>query len=63
MGNDDRLSVLIVWYIFLYESLDPVGTISDSTIQNLDAICVPVTVSMSHLQTQQAMKSHLSISI
>jgi hypothetical protein len=63
MGNDDRLSVLIVWYIFLYESLDPVGTISGSTMQNLDATCVPVTVSMSHLQVQQVMKSHLSISI
>jgi hypothetical protein len=37
MSNDDRLSVLIVWYFVLYESLDPVGTISDSTIQN-DAV-------------------------
>ena len=37
MSNDDRLSVLIVWYFVLYESLDPVGTISDGTVQN-DAV-------------------------
>ena len=37
MSNDDRLSVLIVWYFVLYESLDPVGTIPDGTIQN-DAV-------------------------
>jgi hypothetical protein len=37
MSNDDRLSVLIVWYFVLYESLDPVGAISDGTIQN-DAV-------------------------
>ena len=37
MSNDDRLSVLIAWYFVLYESLDPVGTISDGTVQN-DAV-------------------------
>jgi hypothetical protein len=30
---------------------------------HLDAICVPIIVSMSHLQMQQVMKRHLSISI
>lgn len=43
MSNDDRLSVLTVWYFVLYESLDPVGTISDSTIQN-DAVVFVTTL-------------------
>jgi hypothetical protein len=44
-------------------SLDNIGIPFVIPKAHLDAICVPVTVSMSHLQMKQTMKSRVSISI
>jgi len=65
-GIRNRQSIECIWYIGTMKhaiSLDNIGIPFVIPKAHLDAICVPVTVSMSHLQMQQSMKSHLSISI